>query len=59
MLADIINFLLNNPDVLEKVQEGTASLIGLSETEQRAILDVLSSAKHITMSTMSTMSYWE
>lgn len=38
MLQEIIRFLAENPDVLEQVKEGTASLIGVSEDEKQAIL---------------------
>ncbi|WP_017753667.1 competence pheromone ComX [Calidifontibacillus oryziterrae] len=41
MLSDIIQFLVNNEDVVEKLQNGLVSLIGVSEEELRIILDVL------------------
>jgi len=39
-MQEIIQFLVNNPDVLVKVKEGTASLIGVNAEEVKAILDV-------------------
>ena len=40
MLQNVVEYLIQNPDVKEKVQEGTASLIGLTKIEQKAVLDV-------------------
>lgn len=39
-MQDIIQFLINNHDVLNKVREGTASLVGVSPEEVKAILEV-------------------
>jgi competence protein ComX len=39
-MQEIIQFLVQNADVLQKVQEGTASLIGVSSEEVKAILEV-------------------
>ena len=41
-MQDIIQFLINNLDVLLKVKEGTASLIGVSPEELKAIMEVFS-----------------
>jgi competence protein ComX len=39
-MQDVIQFLINNADVLMKVKEGTASLIGVSADELKAIREV-------------------
>lgn len=39
-MQEIIQFLMNNTDVLEKVKEGTASLVGVTGEEVKAILEV-------------------
>lgn len=39
-MQDIIRFLINNTDVLHKVKEGEASLVGISPEELKAILQV-------------------
>ena len=39
-MQEIIQFLINNADVLSKVKEGTASLVGVSPEELKAILEV-------------------
>ncbi|MBS4189769.1 competence pheromone ComX [Bacillus sp. FJAT-49705] len=39
-MQDVIQFLINNSDVLSKVKEGTASLVGVSPEELKAILEV-------------------
>lgn len=39
-MQDVIQFLINNTDVLNKVKEGTASLIGVNAEEVKAILEV-------------------
>ncbi|WP_342514207.1 competence pheromone ComX [Sporosarcina sp. FSL K6-1522] len=39
-MQDIIQFLINNADVLEKVKAGTASLVGVTGEEVKAILEV-------------------
>lgn len=46
-MQEIIQFLVQNADVLQKVQEGTASLIGVSTEEVKAILDVFFNEKII------------
>lgn len=39
-MLEIIQFLIDHPDVLYKLQEGTVSLIGADEEETKAILEV-------------------
>jgi competence protein ComX len=39
-MQDIVQFLINNVDVLIKVKEGQASLIGVSPEELKAIMEV-------------------
>lgn len=39
-MQDVIQYLINNADVLNKVKEGSASLIGVSPEELKAILEV-------------------
>lgn len=39
-MQGIIQFLINNVDVLIKVKEGTASLIGVGPEELKAIMEV-------------------
>lgn len=39
-MQEVVEFLINNADVLEKVKEGTASLIGVGAEELKAILEV-------------------
>lgn len=41
-MLDMIQFLINNGDVLIKVKEGTACLIGVSPEELKAIMEVFS-----------------
>ena len=47
MLQNVVEYLMENPDVKERVQEGTASLIGLTKIEQKAVLDVFESSGSI------------
>ena len=52
-MQDVIQYLINNADVLLKVKEGTASLVGVSPEQLKAILEVFSGwpnrfQKHIT-----------
>jgi competence protein ComX len=54
MLQKIIEYLVNNPDVKEKVKNGQVNLIGLSRMEQKAVLDVLRGSG----SSGSPMQYW-
>jgi len=46
-MQEIIRFLVQNADVLQNVQEGTASLIGISSEEVKAILEVFFSEQII------------
>lgn len=39
-MQEIIQFLINNADVLSKIKEGAASLVGVSSEELKAILEV-------------------
>ncbi|MFS8631552.1 MAG: competence pheromone ComX, partial [Bacillales bacterium] len=39
-LLDIIQFLIKNPEVLEHLRNGTASLLGVGQEEVKAILQV-------------------
>lgn len=44
MLQNVVEYLMKNPDVKEKVKEGTASLIGLTKMEQKAVVDIFGSS---------------
>ncbi|MFT8323612.1 MAG: competence pheromone ComX [Bacillus sp. (in: firmicutes)] len=44
-MQEVIQFLIHNADVLMKVKEGTASLIGVNPEEQKAILEVFFDGK--------------
>ncbi|MED4351900.1 competence pheromone ComX [Schinkia azotoformans] len=52
MISEIIQHLVKNQEVLEQVQNGFASIIGVSEEEVQIILDVLNG----TVKTLSN--YW-
>ncbi|MBM7714786.1 competence pheromone ComX [Siminovitchia sp. FSL H7-0308] len=39
-MIEMVQYLLNNPDILVKVKEGSASLIGVNEEQLTAIKDV-------------------
>lgn len=39
-MQEIVQFLVENADVLGKVKEGTASLVGVSPEELKAIIEV-------------------
>lgn len=52
---EVVEYLMQNPEVVEKVKEGKASLTGLSEMEQRAVLDVFES---LGSTTGSTLEFW-
>ncbi len=39
-MLEVIQFLVGNLDVLEKVKDGTASLIGVNSEELKAIYEV-------------------
>jgi competence protein ComX len=38
-MQDIVNFLIQNPDVIEKVVEGKASLLGVRLDELKVVAD--------------------
>lgn len=38
-MQEAVLFLSKNPEILEKVKEGTASLIGVTHEELKAIID--------------------
>ncbi|MED3764597.1 competence pheromone ComX [Ureibacillus terrenus] len=39
-MQEIIRYLMNNPEMLEKLKNGTVSLAGLDEVEAQAIIKV-------------------
>ena len=39
-MQEVIQFLINNEEVLHKVKEGTASLIGVNAEEEKAIMEI-------------------
>ena len=55
MLQNVIEYLMQNPDVKEKLIDGSACLIGLTEIEQKAVLDVFDSSDNIIV---SPLVYW-
>lgn len=56
MLQQVIEYVVQNPDIKEKVKEGTVSLVGLSTMEQKAVLDVLSNPSKYSFT--SPIQYW-
>lgn len=39
MLQNVVEYLIENPDIKDKVKEGSASLVGLTKMEQQAVID--------------------
>lgn len=39
-MQEVIQYLINNPDILNKLSEGTVSLLGVSTEQLKAILQV-------------------
>lgn len=39
-MQEMVQYLINNAEVLEKVKEGTASLVGVTAEQLKAILEV-------------------
>lgn len=54
-MQEIISYLVENADVLDKVRLGTASLLNVSSTEMQAILDVFGSSSGLVKKT----AYWD
>lgn len=50
----MIQFLINNEEVVSKVKDGTASLIGVNTEEVKAILEIFVDGKAI-----DTLQYWK
>jgi competence protein ComX len=53
-MEKVISFLIENPKVLFKLQEGTASLLGVSAEEVFAIIEVFGKANDSLMKS----GYW-
>lgn len=53
-MQEIVKYLIENKDVLLKVKEGTASLMGVDSEELKALLDVFL-GEHIVPSVF----YWK
>ncbi|MBB6177237.1 MULTISPECIES: competence pheromone ComX [Anoxybacillus] len=45
-MQQIIRFLVEHPEIVEKLQNGTVSLIGLSELEGKAVIKAFSESIH-------------
>ena len=39
-MQEVIQYLIKNEEVLHKVKEGTASLIGVNAEEEKAIMEI-------------------
>lgn len=46
-MQKLVQYLVNNPDVLVKVEEGNASLIGVDSGDVNAILEAFTAEKLI------------
>ncbi|HVJ48362.1 competence pheromone ComX [Desulfitobacterium sp.] len=55
MLQNAVEYLMQNSELIEKVKEGTESLVGLSEMEQKAVLEVFGGSGS---STSGSIEYW-
>ncbi|PYZ98740.1 competence pheromone ComX [Alteribacter lacisalsi] len=53
-MKEVVQFLLENPDLVEKVKNGTVTLIGVSKSEAEAIISVL----HNKESLSGSSHYW-
>ncbi|KYD18578.1 competence pheromone ComX [Saccharococcus caldoxylosilyticus] len=51
-MQEMIRFLVEYPEVIEKLQNGTVSLIGLSDLEVKAVIKVFSES-------MEPLGYWK
>lgn len=45
MIKQMMNYLKSNPQVMELVSNGQASLVGVTPGQQRAIVDTMSGGK--------------
>jgi competence protein ComX len=54
-MQELISYLVENADVLDKVKAGTASLINVTSTELQAILDVFDSSSGLS----KRAGYWD
>lgn len=51
-MQEMIRFLMENPEVIEKLKSGTVSLVGLDEHEVQAIIKVFSQS-------VTPLGYWK
>lgn len=56
MVKKAVEYLVQNPEVIDQVRAGRSSLIGLTEIEQKAVLDVFNNPKR---NESSTLDYWK
>jgi competence protein ComX len=50
-----IEYLIKNPDILEKIKNGEASLLGLSEKQRAAINETFKKGYN---SVLASLQYW-
>jgi competence protein ComX len=55
MLQNVVEYLIQNPEEKAKIIEGSASLIGLTRIEQKAVLDVF---KNSDTNIIDPLQYW-
>ncbi|WP_071396585.1 competence pheromone ComX [Bacillus tuaregi] len=53
-MQEVVQYLLSNAEILEKLKEGTVSLIGVNAEELRAILEVF-----VEGSIVPKVEYWK
>lgn len=54
-MQELISYLVENADVLDKVKAGTVSLLNVTSTEIQAILDVFDSSSGL----VKKAGYWD
>lgn len=42
MMEELIYYLVQHPEIIDQLKSGSANLIGVSQVEQQAIIEVLS-----------------
>ncbi|MFC0525126.1 competence pheromone ComX [Pontibacillus salicampi] len=57
MLQQVVEKFMNNPELLEKFQQGQISVVGISETEAAALNDAFSESTQEDRS--RGMCYWK
>ncbi|MEW9671603.1 competence pheromone ComX [Ammoniphilus sp. 3BR4] len=56
MLNKVVEYLKSNNEIIEKLKDGTVNLVGLTEVEKQAVMDIFITSQDT--AALSVKKYW-